>query len=232
MNKKDLKITVLVPVYNNEKTIRHVLEILLSCRFLSKVIAVNDGSLDSSLQILNQLKKEYKHNRFEILELKKNHGKGAALERGFGLVKTPLIMIIDADLASLTKKHVFALYQAFLKSDAQMVIAARRYNFDSKLRHKLVDHLSGERIFYKKNIESVREFLKTRNQGFEQAVNFAHRNKKVKMIYAENTGHIMKFRRYSRHKVYKIPWAYISEGCECVKTYFLLKYYSFKKKFK
>ena len=45
-------ISVIIPVYNNQKTIKKVIDILLTCNFFEKIIAVDDASQDSSLKIL------------------------------------------------------------------------------------------------------------------------------------------------------------------------------------
>lgn len=66
---------VIIPTYNNEKTLRRV--VLNTLEFTSDIIAVNDGSTDSTFQILN----EFPH--VHQIHLSKNKGKGFALRKGF-----------------------------------------------------------------------------------------------------------------------------------------------------
>lgn len=217
--KKNLKITTIVPVYNNQKTIKRIIRVLLNCKFIDQLIAVNDGSQDKSLKIL----KSFKNKKFKLLNLAVNHGKGSAIEKALDLAKNQVLMIVDADLSRLKKKHITDLKNAFFTSQADLVIAARRYKFDSFLRKSLFDMLSGERIFFKKNIIPFRYLLKKVNLGFEQVINYAHRGKKIKKIFNHGTGHIMKFNRYRGRDMYKIPIVYIKEGWDVIKTGFIIK---------
>lgn len=71
-----LKICVLVPTYNNEKTVGKVVSEILG--YADDVIVVNDGSTDTTPEIL----KEYE-GRIQIISYKDNKGKGHALKKGF-----------------------------------------------------------------------------------------------------------------------------------------------------
>ncbi|MFC1711377.1 glycosyltransferase family 2 protein [Patescibacteria group bacterium] len=220
---KNLKISAIVPVYNNEKTVSRVLAVLLRSKYIDQVIAVNDGSRDYSLSKLKSLK----NKKLKLLNLLKNHGKGAAIEKAISLVKNPVIIIVDADLYKLKRSHINSLVMSFYKSQADMVIAARREDggFQS-IKFNPIDALSGERIFYKKNIEPVRHLLKKVNNGFEQVVNFAHKDKKVKMVYSQDIGHVLRLKRYKGKDVYKIPVSYAKEGWDLCKTALLIQLFS------
>lgn len=69
------RICVLVPTYNNAKTLRRVLDGIL--RFTHHIIVINDGATDDTSTILS----EYKN--LEIITLSTNKGKGNALKTGF-----------------------------------------------------------------------------------------------------------------------------------------------------
>lgn len=218
---KNYKISAVVPVYNNDKTVKKVIKVLLSCSVLNQLIVVNDGSTDKSLKILNK----FKHPKLKLLNLKTNHGKGAAIEKALDFVIHSVVMIVDADLTSLKKSHILDLKNYFFQSKSDMVIAARKCRFQVGP----FDSLSGERIFYKKNIEPYRFLLQKVNYGFEQVVNFAHRNKKVKRIYSENIGHILKLNKYRGRYIYKIPISYAKEGWDICKTAILLQIFAYLK---
>src|SRR3954468_3952014 len=70
------KCCVIIPTYNNEKTLPAVLQETLT--FTTHVLVVDDGSTDSTSQILHQFK-----NRIQVITFEKNQGKGMALRRGF-----------------------------------------------------------------------------------------------------------------------------------------------------
>jgi glycosyltransferase involved in cell wall biosynthesis len=67
---------VLIPTYNNDKTLENV--ILSILKYTSNVIVVNDGSNDNTESILERFK-----NKIDIISYQKNQGKGAALRKGF-----------------------------------------------------------------------------------------------------------------------------------------------------
>src|SRR5688572_13734991 len=69
------KVCVLIPTYNNEQTLERVLRDVLS--FTNQVIVVNDGSTDSTSDILK------KFGDIELVSYEKNVGKGYALRQGF-----------------------------------------------------------------------------------------------------------------------------------------------------
>ncbi len=76
VNKYGINYCVLIPTYNNDKTLEKIIESVLHYTF--NVIVVNDGSNDGTESILEQFK-----NKIDIISSKKNLGKGKALRKGF-----------------------------------------------------------------------------------------------------------------------------------------------------
>ena len=70
----NLGIVVIVPTYNNEKTLKQVIDDIKD--YTNNIIVVNDGSTDSTSEILNQIKD------IEVISYPKNKGKGYALKQG------------------------------------------------------------------------------------------------------------------------------------------------------
>lgn len=90
------KVTVVIPVYNEEKVIeKTVLSVLDSNYPDYEVIVVDDGSTDTSSEILQKLEKVYR-DKLKVL-YQENQGKFAALNNGFGASKGEIIVAIDAD---------------------------------------------------------------------------------------------------------------------------------------
>ncbi|MDA1079135.1 MAG: glycosyltransferase family 2 protein [bacterium] len=91
--KRAIKLSVLVPIYNEEKTLKEVLQKLLSVSDVSEVIVVDDGSTDSTPEILAKLK----HKKLKTFR-KENGGKGSALRFALEHATGEYVLIQDADL--------------------------------------------------------------------------------------------------------------------------------------
>jgi glycosyltransferase involved in cell wall biosynthesis len=74
----DIKGCIIIPTYNNEKTLRRVVIEVMTIVPKESIIIVNDGSTDSTSEILNEFK-----NILHILKNEQNKGKGYSLRKGF-----------------------------------------------------------------------------------------------------------------------------------------------------
>jgi len=99
--KRQRKISIVIPAYNEEDSLRplaielkKVFNELKDYEF--EVIVVDDGSTDNSLKVLNEIRRE--DDRFKIISFQKNYGKSAALSVGFKYATGDLIVTMDADL--------------------------------------------------------------------------------------------------------------------------------------
>src|SRR5499425_2343645 len=91
-----MKLSVVMPVYNERATLRTVVERVLSVPLEIELLCVDDGSGDGSREILAQLETE--HPQLRVLLQPKNMGKGAALRRGIQAAGGDFVVIQDADL--------------------------------------------------------------------------------------------------------------------------------------
>jgi len=91
-----MKVSVIMPVYNERSTLRLVVERVLSVPQEVELICVDDGSRDGSREILSEL--ESQHSNLRVLLQPKNLGKGAALRRGIQEATGDYVLIQDADL--------------------------------------------------------------------------------------------------------------------------------------
>ena len=92
---KSSKVSVIIPVYNAEKTISGILEKLITQEYKNiEIIAVNDGSNDGSLKILKHYSK--KDDRVMVID-QKNAGVSSARNAGLDQAKGEFIVFIDSD---------------------------------------------------------------------------------------------------------------------------------------
>jgi len=88
-------LSVIIPVYNEEKTILAVIEKVLRLEFVLEVIVVDDGSTDGTVELLKNAAFD---SRVKPVFHSRNLGKGAALRTGFSRVTGGIAAIQDADL--------------------------------------------------------------------------------------------------------------------------------------
>jgi glycosyltransferase involved in cell wall biosynthesis len=91
-----MKLSVVMPVYNERRTLRTIVERVLAVPLELELICVDDGSRDGSREILDELQNQYPHLR--VLLQPQNVGKGAALRRGIQEATGDFVLIQDADL--------------------------------------------------------------------------------------------------------------------------------------
>jgi len=91
-----MKVSVIMPVYNERNTLRAVIDRVLAVPQEVELICVDDGSRDGSREILAELQSQ--HSNLRVLLQPKNMGKGAALRRGIQEATGDFVLIQDADL--------------------------------------------------------------------------------------------------------------------------------------
>lgn len=96
MKRNDIKLSVLIPAYNESKTIQQILESLDKTKLIFEVIVIDDASSDATQNILQAFKPtSYK---LHVIKHEFNQGKGAAIRSGLDQVMGNYVLIQDADL--------------------------------------------------------------------------------------------------------------------------------------
>jgi len=91
-----MKLSVVMPVYNERATLRAVIERVLAAPLEIELLCVDDGSRDGSREILADL--QAAHPQIRVFLQAQNQGKGAALRRGISEASGDFVIIQDADL--------------------------------------------------------------------------------------------------------------------------------------
>lgn len=120
---EEVKVSIIVPVYNAEKYLQTCISSLCSQTLKEiEIILVNDGSVDRSLQICETFAE--KDSRIRLIS-KKNEGQGIARNAGLQIARGEYIGFVDADdyVAENMYEH---LYQRAVRDQAQIVISGCR----------------------------------------------------------------------------------------------------------
>jgi glycosyltransferase involved in cell wall biosynthesis len=88
-------VSVVVPVYNERKTIQEIVRRIKAMDIAKEIVIVDDGSTDGTREILREFDKD---QIIRVVYHEKNQGKGAAVRRGIQESKGEVIIIQDADL--------------------------------------------------------------------------------------------------------------------------------------
>lgn len=156
------KISVLVPSFNVEKSLRLCLESILNQSFTDfEVIILNDGSTDNTLKIAKEFEKRDK--RIKVSSSKKNLGYGTAMNRGLSLAKGSYIAIVEPD-DFIHKNFLSTLYGLAKHYKVDIVKCSYMNNYmktgkavEEVLFHKNHEHIETDTII--NPIENKNVFL-------------------------------------------------------------------------
>ena len=126
-----MKISIIVPVYNEDKNILRILNelaILEFRKFVKEIIVINDGSTDGTLNIL----KSNKHLYDQLHNISKNKGKGYAVKIGLENATGTHIVFQDSDL-EYNPNDLYKFENVFINFDADGIIGSR-FKFDKYTR--------------------------------------------------------------------------------------------------
>lgn len=128
------KFTIVVPVYNEEDNLERVEKELLHYTTIAsvstKVLFVNDGSKDKSLELIETICK--RNHAFEFISFESNRGLSAAIKAGFDYTTTELVGYIDSDLQTAPEDFNLLLQHI---NDYDLVTGVRANRKDSFVKN-------------------------------------------------------------------------------------------------
>ena len=115
-------ISILIPCYNEKKTIKKLVNKVYNLKIKKEVIIVDDGSKDGTADILRS--SFFKKKNTKVIFKKKNEGKGSAIISGLKKCNGQLIAIQDADL-EYNPKDLLKIFKKFNNKNIQVVYGSR-----------------------------------------------------------------------------------------------------------
>jgi polyisoprenyl-phosphate glycosyltransferase len=152
-----LKITAIIPAFNEEDNIGSVLKTMVSPNLVDEIIVVSDGSEDQTVQVASAFE------GVRVLELLENRGKGGAVKAGLDNCTNEIILILDADLTGLTTKHIQSLLDPIVSGKALMATGIfEKGRMVTDFAQKVAPFLSGQRALKREILESISDLDLTR----------------------------------------------------------------------
>lgn len=216
-------ISIIIPVYNEEKYIKKIIEEVLKANTLSlkkEIIIVDDHSTDNTVKVIKNFLKSRKNIIF--IKKNKNEGKGAALKTGILKSTGNIVLIQDADLEYNPEEYPLLL-EPFLKNNADVTYGSRLITnrphrvlyfwhylanlFLTTLSNiftnlNLTDMETGYKVFKGELIRKIAPKLESKRFGFEPEI--TARISKIKDIKIFEIGISYSGRTYEQGK--KIGW--------------------------
>ena len=189
-NNKAIKVSVIIPIYNVEKYLQQAIESIIHQTLKEiEIIAINDGSTDSSLEILTE--QAHKDHRIQIVSTN-NNGLSVARNLGLYMAKGEYIYFFDSDdiLEKDTLEECYQKCQSqnldflFFDADCFTDTLEKDYTFDYQRTHKYED-----KTFI--GIEILKEQIETKGYRSSACLSFIKKEylKKENLFFYPQTIH-------------------------------------------
>ena len=126
-----MDISVVIPLYNEEESIAELVDwinkVMTENNFSHEIVIIDDGSNDSSWQVINKLTKN--NSSVKGIKFRRNYGKSAALYSGFEVAKGNVVITMDADLQD-SPDEIPSLYKMIIDEGYDMVSGWKKKRHD------------------------------------------------------------------------------------------------------
>lgn len=204
--KKIPTISVIVPVFNEERTIPSIIEIVRTWGRAHDVIVIDDGSTDTTRSAIRQFS-----SSVTLIDLPENTGKGNAVAQGILKATGEIIMFLDGDIVGLTHHDLDTLVDTFLSKKAAMVCANTR--MDGSLETDFFNGLTGLRVMNKCDLLPLVPLMTSIGFGLELLLNDALKKKKIVFI---RLPHVYILSKFEKQSMPQAVVSYVKEARELV----------------
>lgn len=137
-----MDISVVIPLLNEEESLKElhdwIAKVMQSNQFLYEIIFIDDGSTDTSWQVIEDLSQQ--NTSVKGIRFQKNYGKSQALNAGFKIVKGDVVITMDADLQD-SPDEIPDLYKLIANDGFDLISGWKKKRYDSKIRKNLPSKL-------------------------------------------------------------------------------------------
>ncbi len=167
---KKYLVSIIIPAYNEERTIEEIICKVYDVSINKEIIVVNDGSHDRTSTIISNIKDKY---NLKTINLEKNFGKGYAIRKGIEASNGEIILTQDADLETDPAEYQ-KLLAPIIEGRAKVVFGSRflgsinnmnKFNYignkfltfiaNALYRIKITDEATVYKIFLKEVLDSI-----------------------------------------------------------------------------
>lgn len=159
-----MKVTAVVPAYNEERRIGAVIDVLKHCALVNQIIVVSDGSTDNTAEVAAG------YDGVSVINLTRNLGKGGAMLEGAKHADSEVLVFLDADLIGLRPEQVEALVTPVLQNREGMSIGVFKGGRKcTDWAQVIAPYISGQRALLRNDFLSIPD-LENARYGVEVAL--------------------------------------------------------------
>jgi glycosyltransferase involved in cell wall biosynthesis len=189
-----IKISCIIPAYNEAKRIGNVLDIISIHPNIDEIIVVDDASADNTKEVIS------KYENIKLIVHTKNEGKSKAIYDGILNSSGNYLLFVDADLVGLNEKNITDLILPIENGQADVSISLRK-NAPRLWNAIGLDYISGERLLPKEMFDGYLEkILNLPKFGLEVFLNnlIIKRRFRIKIVNWPNVLSPLKAQKYGK----------------------------------
>jgi glycosyltransferase involved in cell wall biosynthesis len=137
-----MDISVVIPLLNEDESLQElhdwIAKVMQSNRYSYEILFIDDGSTDTSWEVIEQLSKKDKN--VKGIRFQRNFGKSQALNAGFKEAEGNVVITMDADLQD-SPDEIPELYNLIVKEGFDLISGWKKKRYDSKIRKNIPSKL-------------------------------------------------------------------------------------------